>query len=80
MSPLAFFPAAALADADGLADVIGGQSWYGHNLDALWDVLTGEPHRGERFLLALPREDDEVYAYALRIRGLFAEAGALCGG
>jgi len=61
-------------------DVIGGQSWYGHNLDALWDVLTGEPHRGERFLLALPREDDEVYAYALRIRDLFAEAGALCGG
>jgi len=55
---------------------LGGQDWYGRNLDALWDVLTGEPHAGNRFLLALPREDDEVYDYALRIRGVFDEAGA----
>jgi hypothetical protein len=40
-------------------------------------VLTGEPREGGRFLLAMPREDDEVFDYARRIRGVFDEAGAL---
>ncbi len=53
------------------------QPWYGENLDALWDVLTGEEPRQTRFVLALPREDGPARAYAGRIRDLFAEAGRL---
>ena len=62
---------------DRIYAVLGGQDWYGRNLDALWDVLTGERREGARFLLAMPREDDEVYDYARRIRVVFGEAGAL---
>ncbi|MBR5094036.1 MAG: barstar family protein [Oscillospiraceae bacterium] len=57
------------------------EDWYGENLDALYDILTGLPHRGERFLLTMPREDapKEARLYAARIRDVFAEAGALIG-
>ena len=51
------------------------EKWYGGNLDALWDVLTGLPHEGERFAIALPRADSPAYDYAAKIRGVFAEAG-----
>ena len=30
------------------------EPWYGENLDALHDILTGLPHRGSRFVLMLP--------------------------
>ena len=53
------------------------EDWYGGNLDALWDVLTGLPHEGERFAVALPRGDSPVYDYAARIREVFEEAGAM---
>lgn len=55
------------------------EDWYGENLDALYDVLTGLPHRGERFLLTMPGEDapKEARLYAERIRRVFAEAHAL---
>ena len=56
---------------------MGGESWYGENLDALWDVLTGLPHDGERFVLALPRREGPVRDYAARIRDVFQEAGLL---
>ena len=51
------------------------------NLDALYDVLTGLPHRGERFLLVMPPENSPQVArlYAERIRKVFAEAGVLAG-
>ena len=57
------------------------QDWYGENLDALYDVLTGLPHRGERFLLVMPPENSpqEARLYAERIRKVFAEAGVLAG-
>ena len=57
------------------------QDWYGENLDALYDVLTGLPHRGERFLLVMPPENSPQVArlYAERIRQVFAEAGVLAG-
>ena len=42
--------------------------WYGENLDALWDVLTGLPHEGARFTIALPREAGAARDYAERIR------------
>ena len=50
------------------------EDWYGGNLDALWDVLTGLPHGGERFTVALPRADSPVYDYAEKIRAVFREA------
>ena len=55
------------------------EDWYGENLDALYDILTGLPHRGERFLLQMPGEDAPLEArlYARRIRRCFADAGAL---
>ncbi|MBR3294278.1 MAG: barstar family protein [Oscillospiraceae bacterium] len=57
-----------------LRERMGWQNWYGENLDALWDVLTGLPHEGERFTIALPREDSAAYAYAKKIRDIFQEA------
>ena len=55
------------------------ESWYGENLDALYDVLTGLPHRGTRFVLTMPGEDApaEVRLYAERIAKIFriAEGG-----
>ncbi len=53
------------------------QPWYGENLDALWDALTAEEPRETRFAVALPRESSPAYAYAERLRGVFAEAGRL---
>ena len=50
------------------------EDWYGGNLDALWDVLTGLPHEGGRFTVALPRADSPVYDYAEKIRAVFNEA------
>ena len=52
--------------------------WYGDNLDALFDVLTGLPHRGSRFSLTMPLDNAprEVRLYAERIRETFCDAGA----
>ena len=54
------------------------EPWYGDNLDALYDVLTGLEHRGRRFVLTMPGENSppEVRLYARRIRHVFREAGA----
>ena len=53
------------------------QDWYGSNLDALWDVLTGLEHRGRRFRLLLPEDGSPVSAYAKLVRETFREAGQL---
>ena len=29
--------------------------WYGENPDALWDILTGLPYRGDDFIILRPR-------------------------
>ena len=50
------------------------EDWYGGNLDALWDVLTGLPHEGEHFTVALPRAAGPVRDYAEKIRAVFEEA------
>ena len=52
------------------------ENWYGENLDALHDILTGLPHRGTRFILTLPPEDapPEVRLYADRIASVFRQA------
>ena len=64
-----------------LREKLQWEDWYGENLDALFDVLTGLPHRGERFALTMPAEDapKEARLYAQRIRRVFEEAGALAG-
>lgn len=60
-----------------LREGMGWPAWYGENLDALWDVLTGLPHDGERFVIALPRQAGPVRDYAARIRDVFREAELL---
>lgn len=62
-----------------LRDKLRWEDWYGANLDALYDVLTGLPHRGDRFLLTMPGNDAprEAQLYAARIRQVFEEAGVL---
>ena len=50
------------------------EDWYGENLDALWDVLTGLPHEGGRFTVLLPRQGGPVRDYAERIKAVFEEA------
>ena len=42
-------------------------------------MLTGLPHRGERFLLTMPAENapQEARLYAERIRQCFRDAGVL---
>ena len=61
-----------------LREKMAWEPWYGDNLDALYDVLTGMEHRGKRFVLTMPGEDapGEVRLYAGRIRHVFREAGA----
>ncbi len=60
-----------------LREKMGWEDWYGGNLDALWDVLTGLPHKGRRFRLRMPPEDSPIAPYAGRVREVFREAGAL---
>ena len=51
--------------------------WYGENLDALHDILTGLPHRGNRFIITSPGKDApaEVRLYAEKISSVFLESG-----
>ena len=55
------------------------QDWYGETLDALWDILTGLPHKGSFFVIIPPNESasESVKKYASRIRAVFEEAGVL---
>ncbi len=51
--------------------------WYGENLDALHDILTGLPHRGNRFIITPPGNDEpeEVRLYAENTSSVFLESG-----
>ena len=51
------------------------QNWYGRNLDALYDILTGLPHLGKCFVLRLPAEDAPCRGYAEIIGQVFSDAG-----
>ena len=52
------------------------QKDYGHNLDALHDILTGRPHLGTRFFVKLPEERGTPAArYADRIVEVMRDAG-----
>ncbi len=60
-----------------LRQKMGWEDWYGENLDALSDILTGLPHRGSRFVITLPSAEApaEVRLYCSRILSVFQEAG-----
>ena len=60
---------------DVLAERMLWQGWYGRNLDALYDMLTGLPHLGSRFVLRLPAEDAPCRGYAEIIGQVFSDAG-----
>lgn len=54
------------------------QDWYGENLDAVWDILTGLPHKGERFVIIPPEtEDESLIEYTSLLETVFREAGKL---
>ena len=55
------------------------EDWYGENLDALYDILTGLPHRGTSFVITPPLEDApaEVRMYAERILRIFEDCGVI---
>ncbi len=48
------------------------EDWYGENLDALHDIMTGLPHKGSRFVITMPYDDapSEVRLYASKIAGI----------
>lgn len=60
-----------------LREKLAWESWYGENLDALYDILTGLPHRDGPYLLLRPDASapEEVRVKAERIRDVFLEAG-----
>ena len=49
------------------------EDWYGENLDALYDILTGLPHHGRHFVITAPAPDApaEVRLYADRVMRVF---------
>lgn len=53
------------------------EDWYGENLDALSDILTGLPHKGRRFVIRLP-QDGALRDYAEKIAREFYEVGLPC--
>lgn len=61
---------------DVLAARMLWQEWYGRNLDALYDILTGMPHLGRRFRILLPAEDAPCRGYAEIMAHVFEDAEA----
>ena len=55
------------------------ETWYGENLDALWDIVTGLPHKGSRFRVIPPKQsaDESLCEYAAKIEKLLQRAGVL---
>lgn len=50
--------------------------WYGHNLDALFDLLTAWPEPAVIRLLEEEQMDDALGTYARALRRVFADAAA----
>lgn len=53
--------------------------WYGENLDALWDILTGLEHEGKHFRIIPPEDSasEDTHRCAERMKELFRRANAL---
>ena len=60
---------------DVLAEAMLWEPWYGRNLDALYDLLTGLPHLGVRFRMLLPPLEVPCRGYAEIIAQVFSDAG-----
>ena len=60
---------------DVLASAMLWPEGCGRNLDALYDILTGMPHLGQRFRVLLPAEDAPCRPYAERMLEVFRDAG-----
>ena len=58
-----------------LAKMLHLPAYYGNNLDALWDVLTGLPYKGKHFIISLPDAESDIASYADSICDIFREAG-----
>lgn len=56
--------------------------FYGENLDALWDILTGMPYKGDDFIILRPRrytgadhgQNESITQYVDRVCGIFEKA------
>lgn len=61
-----------------LRQKMGWEDWYGENLDALWDILTGLPHKGRDFTILCARDygDAELTGYVDRLCAVFRDAQA----
>ncbi|MCL1881205.1 MAG: barstar family protein [Oscillospiraceae bacterium] len=51
--------------------------WYGENLDALWDMLTGHIEPGEMNLLGLHKLPNSLYDYSKKLLETFKRAEEL---
>lgn len=51
------------------------QDFYGSNLDALSDILTGLPHYGRLFTVIMPERNSLCHEYAQRVCEIFTECG-----
>ena len=73
---LDFSQAVCKADLyDELAKKLVWEEWYGKNLDALNDVLTGMPGNSEEFEIILPPEERDISGYASAMVEIFRQAG-----
>ena len=79
LHPLVVLDFRACRERAELYEVMAGamlwEPWYGRNLDALYDLLTGLPHLGERFRMLPPRADAPCRGYAEIIAQVFSDAG-----
>ncbi len=59
-----------------MADAMLWEPFYGRNLDALYDIVTGMPHLGKRFRVLLPAPDAPCRGYAGILAQVLSDAGA----
>ena len=59
-----------------MSDAMLWEDFYGRNLDALYDIVTGLPHLGKRFRILLPAPDAPCRGYAEIITQVLDDAGA----
>ncbi len=59
-----------------MSDAMLWEDFYGRNLDALYDIVTGLPHLGKRFRILLPAPDAPCRGYAEIIVQVLDDAGA----
>lgn len=65
-----------------MKDKMSWEEWYGHNLYALWDILTGLPHYGNDFIIIRPLhytdiphdQNQQFNAYVDKICAVFHRA------